>query len=79
MGCPMRVADDKNMSVPVHQTCGSYHGTLEYIVVNSRTSADGNFAGQEEFAWLKIMDRNGLSKIFPESRIEELCQAMRNT
>jgi hypothetical protein len=83
MGCPMRVAESKNTLQPTQQTRGSYNGSVEYMVVSSRTQAEGKLGvgarKKEEFPWLKIMDRDGLSKIFPETHVEKLCKAMLKT
>ena len=80
MGCEMRVAENKNTLRPTHQTRGSYNGSVEYMVVSSRTQAEGKLGvgawKKEEFPWLKIMDRNGLSKIFPQTHVDRLCKAM---
>ncbi|KAI3658398.1 hypothetical protein MP638_001398 [Amoeboaphelidium occidentale] len=83
MGCPMRITENKNTLEAIQQTRGSYNGSVEYMVVSSRTQAEGKLGvgprKKEEFAWLKIMDRDGLAKIFPESHIEKLRVAMCST
>jgi hypothetical protein len=83
MGCPMRVAENKNTLQPTQQTRGSYDGSVEYMVVSSRTQAEGKLGvgarKKEEFPWLKIMDRDGLAKIFPERHVERLRIAMSKT
>jgi hypothetical protein len=58
-------------------------GSVEYMVASSRTQAEGKFGvgarKKEEFPWLKIMDRDCLAKIFPETHVEILRIAMSKT
>jgi hypothetical protein len=57
-----------------------FKGTLEYILVSSRTTADGilhvGARKKEAFPWIKVMDRNDLKSIFPKAQIETLALAM---
>ncbi|KAI3661866.1 hypothetical protein MP638_005907 [Amoeboaphelidium occidentale] len=71
MGGKIRLSAEKKLLAP-----HDYPGVVEYIIVSSRTNEDGNLtAGAKktgEFPWLKIMDRNGLTRFFPRTHIEVL-------
>ena len=75
MGGKIRISDQK--ALMPHR---DFKGVVEYVVVSSRVSGEGKLtAGSmkiEEFPWLKIMDRDGLAKFFPETHVEKLRASM---
>lgn len=74
MGGTVRVSDQKTLLPP-----RNFKGVLEYIVVSSRISSEGNLnvgPMKEEFPWLKKMTRNDLESFFPKSQIDSICDSM---